>query len=169
MGTTFSSRSTLEDCLYIINMELRNKYIGLQSKMKDSAKGFSQLGDYGCLFLCLCSIAEEYNHDSRNGKDFDIMTFWLACRSKGLIGDEFFCKDQERMLELATGVKWRKRAVRGLPEVVKWNEYTVEKWYNPRTKYTHFKRRWGDTLTSSVTVKEGNIKEYYVYEAQVKD
>lgn len=146
-------------------MDIRAKYKGIQSKMKDSAKEFSLLGDYGCLFLCICSIAEEYNQDFKTGKQLDIMSFWLQCRSKGLIGEEFFCKDQTEMLKLATGVEWSKSVVEQLG-TVKDNQYTVEKWFNKETGFTHFKRRWGDTLRSSRTVNEGNIIEYYVYTAK---
>ncbi len=50
-----------------------------------------------------------------------------------------------------------------LPSVINDNQFTIEKWFNPRTKFTHFKRRFVDTLQSSVTVKEGKVIEYYIY------
>lgn len=83
--------------------------------------------------------------------------------SKGWLRTDYTCEDSLAILESATGKKFLRKIVDKLPAVVKDNEFTVEKWYNPRTKYIHFKRRFVDTLKSSITVKEGSIKEYYIY------
>lgn len=83
--------------------------------------------------------------------------------SKGWLKEDYTCENSISILNSATEKKFSRRIVEKLPDVIKDNEFTVEKWYNPRTKYTHFKRRFVDTLKSSVTVKEGKIKEYYIY------
>lgn len=143
--------------------KLKEKYIGLQTKMKKSAEEIRQFGDYSCLYLSLCSIAEEYNESHHNRYRVDILADYIACRSKGWIGDEFFVKDSTAILEYLTGVKWERKTSEKLPETVPNNTYTVEKWYNSKTKYTHFRRRWGDTITNSNTVKNGKLAQYYLF------
>ncbi len=143
--------------------KLREKYIGLQTKMLKSADDIKQFGDYSCLFLCLCSIAEEYNESHRSRYRVDILADYLACRSKEYIGDEFFVKDSTAVLEYLTGQKWKREIVESLPEPVPDNMYTVERWYNQKTRYTHFRRRWGDTLVDSNTVRNGKLTNYYLF------
>lgn len=143
--------------------KLREKYIGLQTKLKKSADDIKQFGDYSCLFLCLCSIAEEYNESHHSRYRVDILADYLACRSKGYIGDEFFVKDSTAVLEYLTGQKWKREIVETLPETVPDNMYTVERWYNQKTRYTHFRRRWGDTLVDSNTVRNGKLTNYYLF------
>ncbi len=143
--------------------KLREKYIGLQTKMLKSADDIKQFGDYSCLFLCLCSIAEEYNESHHSRYRVDILADYLACRSKGYIGDEFFVKDSTAVLEYLTGQKWKREIVESLPEPVPDNMYTVERWYNQKTRYTHFRRRWGDTLVDSNTVRNGKLTNYYLF------
>ena len=79
------------------------------------------------------------------------------------IDEQFYCVNQELILEVLTGKKWTKKIMPKLPDKVPDKMYTVEKWYNPRTNFTHFKRRAFDTLKTSVTVKEGKLVEYYTY------
>lgn len=143
--------------------ELRKKYIGLQSKLLSAKDEISQIGDYGCLYLCLCSIAEEFNESQHNGYRVDIIADYIVCRSKGWIGSDFFVKDSVSILNYLTGEKWSRKIVESLPTEMLANTYTVEKWYNPNTKYTHFRRRWGDTLKNSNTVKNGILVGYYCY------
>lgn len=145
--------------------KMREKYIGLQTKMLKSADDIKQFGDYSCLFLCLCSIAEEYNESHHSRYRVDILADYLACRSKGYIGDEFFVKDSPAVLEYLTGQKWKREIVEKLPDTVPDNMYTVERWYNQKTRYTHFRRRWGDTLVNSNTVRNGKLTNYYLFTA----
>ena len=143
--------------------EIRQKYIGLQTKMLKSADDIKLFGDYSCLFLCLCSIAEEYNESHHSRYRVDILADYLACRSKGYIGDEFFVKDSPAVLEYLTGQKWKREVVEKLPDTVPDNMYTVEQWYNQKTRYTHFRRLWGDTLVDSNTVRNGKLTQYYLF------
>ncbi len=144
-------------------MDIKQKYIGLQTKLKISADQIKLFGDYSCLFLCLCSIAEEYNESHHNSYRVDILSDYIACRSKGWIGDEFYIKNSPAILQYLTGVEWTRTISESLPKTIPDNMYTVEHWYNPATTFDHFKRRWGDTLESSNTVKNGFLKEYYCF------
>lgn len=136
-------------------MNVRERYTGIQTVMKNA-------GESGCLFLSLLSIAEEYT-----GLSVDFMVAYRKCIELGLIEKDFFCNDQEKILYEFTGMKWKKTVLKELPDhPVPENMFTVEKWYNERTGFTHFKRRGFDTLESSVTVKEGFIREYYCYEVE---
>lgn len=142
---------------------LREKYIGLQTKLKKSAEEIKLFGDYACFYLCLCSIAEEYNESHHNRQRVDILADYIFCRSKGWIGDEFFVKDSPAILNYLTGAKWAREVAEKLPATVPDNMYTVERWYNPKTRYTHFRRRWGDTLVDSNTVRNGKLTNYYLF------
>ena len=48
--------------------------------------------------------------------------------------------------------------------------YTVEKWVNLSTGRIHFRRRFVDTLTNSITVAQGKLERYYgyIYENSVR-
>lgn len=136
--------------------DVKNRYDGIQTV-------FEKAGDSGCLFLSLLSIAEEYT-----GLPVDFIVAYRKCIDLGLIEKDFFCNDQQKILYELTGEKWKKTVVKELPSLVPENMFTVEKWHNDRTGFTHFRRRGFDTLECSITVKEGYIKEYYCYEAEGK-
>lgn len=112
----------------------------------------------GCYFLTLLSIAEEFNKVKVDLID----AIWLA-RGRNLITDDYTVNDAPALLTALTGHKWVMYRVDTLPKVIADNEYTVAVWYNPRTKYKHFRRRYFDTLVSSVTVKEGSIAYYHLF------
>ena len=132
-------------------MTTKDRYTGIQSV-------FATAHDEACLFLCILSIAEEYT-----GKEIDFIYAYRTALKNELIDKTFSCLDQEKLLAMLTSRKWHKTVVKTLPGTVPVNMYTVEKWYNDRTKFIHFKRRGFDTLYNSVTVKEGSILEYYCY------
>ena len=140
----------------------KEKYIGLQSKLWSHSALLQSMGSYSCLFLSLCSIAEEYLEETGNSKKLDILEAAIGCRERGLIDEEWTCSSVE-ILDFLTGAKWGRQELKALPEKVPDNMYTVEKWYNKRTGFTHFRRRWGDTLKESVTVKEGKLVCYYAF------
>lgn len=135
-------------------MNTKERYNGIQTV-------FEKAGESACLFLSLLSIAEEYT-----GLPVDFIVAYRKCIDSGLIEKDFFCNDQEKILYEFTGKKWKKTVLKELPNPVPENTYTVEKWHNERTGFTHFKRRTFDTLESSVTVKEGSIVEYYCYSVE---
>lgn len=135
-------------------MNAKERYDGIQTVFEKAAES-------GCLFLSLLSTAEEYT-----GLPVDFIVAYRKCIDLGLIEKDFFCNDQEKILYELTGAKWKKTVLKELPSSVPENIYTVEKWYNDRTGFTHFRRRGFDTLESSVTVKEGYIKEYYCYSVE---
>ena len=131
-----------------------SRYDGIQTVFKNA-------GNSGCLFLSLLSIIEDYTR-----LPVDFIYAYNKCIAMDIIDEDFYCKDQEKILEAFTGKKWKKTVVRELPSLVPLEMYTVAKWYNKRTDYTHFRRRGFDTLNNSVTVKEGKIIEYYCYTVQ---
>lgn len=130
--------------------KIKSRYIGIQTKLKN-------IGDGGCLFLCLCSIIEEFTN-----KPIDLLTVIQQSMAKKWITDDYEVKDALELLKAFTGKKWYRREVTKLP-LIKKNEFSIEKWFNERTGFTHFRRRFVDTLVSSVTVKEGVLQEYYIY------
>lgn len=113
------------------------------------------------MFLSLLSIAEEYTN-----KQIDLIDAIRTCQSKGWLRDDFYVKDSPRILQFYTGKEWSRKSVSSLPKVIADNEYTVQIVYNRRTGFTHYKRRYFDTLHDSVTVKEGIIQGYYIYTAK---
>lgn len=135
-------------------MNVKERYKGIQTV-------FEKAGESACLLLSLLSIAEEYT-----GLPVDFIVAYRKCIELGLIEKDFYCNDQEKMLYELTGKKWKKTVVKELPDLVPENMYTVEKWHNDRTGFTHFKRRGFDTLENSATVKEGKIIEYYCYSVE---
>lgn len=133
-------------------MTVKEHYQNLQS-IFDTAHHNS------CHFLTLCSIAEE-----ATGVWVDVVRAMYLLQSKGLMDEEFYIKDDGcKVLSLLTnGRKWTRRDVETLGQIND-NDYTEAEWFNPRTKFTHFRRRYFDTLRDSVTVKEGHIVRYRIY------
>ena len=131
--------------------KLKSRYSGIQTKLL-------KIGSDGCLFLCLCSIIEEVT-----GFPCDIIGILQESLAKGWLKKDFTVSDSLALLQEYTGKKFRRVEVSTLPTEIKDNEFSIEHWFNPNTGYEHFKRRFVDTLTTSVTVKEGVIAEYYIY------
>lgn len=131
--------------------KIKSRYSGVQTRLKN-------ISDYGCFFLTLCTIIEEVT-----GKEADIIGIIQLSRQKGWLSADYTVEDSIAILNEYTGKSFKREIFETLPDTIRDNEFTIEKWFNSRTGYTHFKRRFVDTLLSSVTVKEGRIKEYYIY------
>lgn len=130
----------------------QDRYEGLQSLLK-------ACGGEGCLFLTVLSIAEDATETH-----IDLIDAIHLCLKKKWIASDFECLDSLAILNHFTpGKVWCRREVPGLLAPVRDNEYTVANYYNPGTEITHRRRRPYDTLKSSVTVREGYIKSYYIY------
>lgn len=140
-------------------MTVKERYENLQTELLAAHTD-------GCHFLTLCSIADEYRYD-HNMDYIDIIWAVRLCQSKGLLKSDFYVNDDGcRILSLLThGKKWSRKDVEVLLPIGD-NDYTEAEWFNPRTKYTHFRRRYFDTLRDSVTVAEGYIKRYRIYTVQ---
>lgn len=112
----------------------------------------------GCLFLSLCSIAEQVTN-----MHIDILSAIQHAKSEGWIdqNNDMTEASQCALLEFLTGKKWHREELSDLPNPVPDEMYTVEKWC--RAKTTHFRRRFVDTLTKSVTVARGKLSGYYGY------
>lgn len=128
----------------------QERYEGIQTLLDNC-------GSDGCLFLCVLSIAEE-----ATGKPVDLIDTIHHCIKKGWLTETFFVKDSLAILCYLTQKDWTRQSVSSLPFIGP-NDYSVAIYYNDRTRYTHYRRRSYDTLKSSVTVKEGYIRGYYVY------
>lgn len=131
--------------------DLGKRYRGIQTLLKN-------IDTDGCLFLCLCSIIEEVT-----GKPADLIMIIKTSIAKGWLSLDYEVKDALALLNCFTGKRFKRKIMPYLPTYIHDNEFSVEKWFNPDTKYEHFKRRFTDTLLNSVTVAKGYIKEYYIY------
>lgn len=131
--------------------ELKERYDGIQTKMKGIADG-------GCLLLALCSVIEE-----TTGKPADLIGIIQKSLEKKYLLTDYTVNDSLMLLEEFTGKKWIRREVKELPIVINDNDFTIEKWYNPKTKGNHFRRRFVDTVTDSNTCRIGGIECYYIY------
>lgn len=131
--------------------EIKDRYSGVQDLMKNIDSG-------GCLFLCLCTIIEEVT-----GKPADIAGIVHKSRLAGWLSSDYTVEDSLAILNFFTGKTFKRVEVSKLPDVIKDNEFTIEKWYNKTTGYDHFRRRFVDTLLNSQTVKKGKLVGYYIY------
>lgn len=134
---------------------VRDRYEGIQTVLR-------KCGESGCLFLSILSIAEEVTDVS-----FDLINTIHICLQKKWITNDFECLDSLAILNYLTGKTWIRREVTRLTRDVAYNEYTIANYFNPRTGIIHRRRRGYDTLKSSITVREGYIKSYYVYSWEV--
>lgn len=139
-------------------MTIQERYEGLQTLAL-------ALHEEGCHFLTLCSIADEWRAEHRKPY-IDLIEAIRLCQSKGYLKEGFYVYDDgTHVLSLLTnGQKWSRRDVEALP-VIRDNDYTEAIYFNPRTDFKHFRRRYFDTLSSSVTVREGYIVGYRIYTA----
>ena len=129
---------------------VKDRYEDIQSLLKGAS-------DWGCLFLSICSIAEEVT-----GKPIDFLYTLKYSREKGWLSKEYDVNDSLAILHWLTG-KSVKREVVKEKRILQDNEYLVLKYFNKRTGYTHFRREAFDTLINSVTVREGGVSQYYIY------
>ena len=109
----------------------------------------------------MCSIIEEVNE-----KPADVIGIIQKCYEKKWIKDDYTVNDSIAILNYFTCKKWKRIEEKTLPIVINDNEFTIEKWYNPKTKGNHFKRRFVDTVTNSNTCRIGGIECYYIYSYQ---
>lgn len=112
----------------------------------------------GCLFLSLCSIAEQVAN-----MHVDILSAIQYAKAEGWIdkNNDMTKASQCALLGFLTGRRWHREEFTTLPNPVPDEMYTVEKWC--RGKVTHFRRRFVDTLTHSMTVALGDLAGYYGY------
>lgn len=129
--------------------EIRKRYSGIQTFLTD-----------GCYFLSLCSIAEECT-----GIRVDILDAISHSVTHGWATSDAFINEPCKILKYLTGGKteWRLDVEPKVPEKVPEEMYVVLKYFNTRTGYTHFKRRYVDTLQDSRTVAEGKIISCYCF------
>lgn len=128
---------------------IERRYAGVQTFLSE-----------GCLFLSLCSIAEQVAN-----MHVDILSTIQYAKAERWIdtNNDMTEASQCALLGFLTGKKWRREELTELPNPVPEEMYTVEKWLNPNNGFTHFRRRFVDTLVRSVTVVMGKLTGYYGY------
>lgn len=135
----------------------RERYVGLQNIL-------TECGKYGCLYLCLASIAEE-----ATGLPVDLIKEIRIGQAAGWLAKDFTCNDSLAILTHMTGMEWTRLIVPYRlfnPEAVGEDDYTIAKWVLGRT--THFRRRSWDVYDNSNTVKRGRCDEIYMYTCKRK-
>lgn len=110
-----------------------------------------QMYESGCYFLCICKMAERYMN-----KEVDVVNVAQVAMEHGWIYRDFTVQKPDSIFSYLTG----RRPIVSMTEQKPDCEYYVECWYNSRTQFTHFKLPDWDSLTNSVTVKEGKITSY---------
>lgn len=130
-------------------LAIEKRYKGCQTFLKE-----------GCLFLSLCSIVEQVTDEP-----VDILEALAYAKQQHLIDSDNSMSESHQceFLWQLTGKRWHRVVSKALANPVPKEMYTVEKWENPRTGLTHFRRRFVDTLSNSITVKEGTLVAYYCY------
>ncbi len=131
--------------------QIKKRYNGIQSLL-------SHIGTDGCYLLSLCTIIEE-----ATAKEASILDIVRTAIDNKWMRTDFYILDPCAILRHFTKRNFKMKKLTELPSIIEDNEFTIEKWYNERTSFTHFRRRFVDTLKSSVTVKEGYITEYYLF------
>lgn len=126
--------------------QIKKKWVGVQSAWKE-----------GCFFFALLTILDE------NDIRYDLWDVTHFCIKQGYMQDDGYILDSCGLLFALTGKHYEVAIVSSLPAHIPSTWYTVEKWYNERTGYTHFRRRFVDTLKDSVTVSEGSLVAYYIF------
>lgn len=116
-----------------------------------------------CLFLCLLEIADELD------AKYNLLDVIHESRQKEWLSEDFTVRESTRILNLLTGKEYTRDVYspeefqKVLDAVMPDDWFSIEKWYNGKTGFTHFRRRFCDTLRDSQTVKHGKLVEYYVY------
>lgn len=131
-----------------------------QSSIERRYKGVQTFLIEGCLFLSLTSIAEQVAN-----MHIDLLSALQYAKAEGWIDKNNNMTEDTQCyyLEYLTSKKWHREVKKELPRSVPEEMYTVEKWLSPHTGKTHFRRRFVDTITDSITVKEGVLVAYYCY------
>lgn len=132
-------------------MQSNNIKSGIQNGL------IKNLYDYGCYFLCICYIAEKHN----KYLSVDIIKFANECIENKWLKADFTVVRPDLILGKLLGKTVTVVSVESLDNM----EYKekVNCWYNKRTNYTHFNLDDFDSLSNSVTVKEGKIISYRLF------
>lgn len=114
-------------------------------------KELEMLGKYGCGFLCLCHVF--------GISDSDIMFYFRYLKKKGVLDPDCFVNDWGKAATLMCD-EWETFRCEKSNTRDKKAAFSIEYWYNPKTKLHHFKLKDFDPLGTSQTVKEGMIESY---------
>jgi hypothetical protein len=134
--------------------------------MKEGVQDFIKaVGGEGCYALTLCRIAEiaEPLCGYPNGVE-PVTNIDLAIES-GCIKSDMTVLDGAGFLRDITGKRWTKEYKPSDYKPVE-GDYLIAEWFNKRTGKTHFTleypKKW-NSLSDSVTVREGAVRSYRLY------
>jgi hypothetical protein len=136
--------------------------------MKEGIQDFIKaIGDEGCYALTLCKIAEIAEPLSGYPDGVEPVTNIRLAVEAEYIAPDMTVLDGAAFLRDMTGRKWTKEYKPAGYKPVK-GDYLIAEWFNRRTGLTHFTLeypvKW-NSLSDSVTVKEGAIRSYRLYKA----
>ena len=132
---------------------MKSRYEGIQNKLWNMREG--------CFFLSLLSVAEEFNLEHGRGK-VDLVDAVNMAFDNNYVTSDYTVKKDCELLSKLTGRKVTKK-VTSVCGVLDDNEYSIVKYLNKEKTANHFRRRYFDVYTNSMTVKEGTIVSYYIY------
>jgi hypothetical protein len=135
--------------------------------MKQGIQDFIKtIGDEGCYALTLCEIASEY-WQRKSGIPDVFNNIENGVRA-GCIARDMTVLDGAAFLKLLTLHYWTKE-YKDAGYKPQEGDYLIAEWFNKRTGKTHFTleypEKW-NSLSNSVTVKEGSIRSYRLYRAE---
>jgi hypothetical protein len=123
------------------------------------------IGEAGCYALTLCRIMGLVKFDELGFDMADAVGFINTAISNGFIGKDMTVLDGALFLSGRMQTKWTKE-YKDPDYQPKKGDYLIAEWFNKRTGKTHFTleypEKW-NSLSDSVTVKEGYIKSYRLY------
>lgn len=119
-----------------------------------------QLQEGGCYFLSIIYIAEKHNKYLA----VDVLRYAAECIDKGWLKKDFTVIRPDLILGKLLGVRVDVISI-STGEYNKNLEHKarVNCWYNPRTGLYHFNLDDFDSLSNSVTVREGKIVSYRLF------
>lgn len=123
----------------------------------------STMGDFACYALSLCKAAELAGNAGMDAAD--AVSCVEAGIQAGYIAKDMTVLDGAAFLRLITGLNWTKE-YKEAGYKPRAGDYLIAEWFNKRTGKTHFTleypEKW-NSLSNSITVKEGAISSYRLY------
>lgn len=114
------------------------------------------LASDGCYFLAICELGERIAH-----RPVDVVETAVVAIKSEWVTSAFKVMHPDKLLEFITDRKFKVSSPTEKPAGCM---YYVEKWHNNRTGFDHFRLHDWDSLTNSVTVREGYIEDYRIFE-----
>ena len=121
-----------------------------------------QLQESGCYFLSLLHIAEK----NSPYLSVDVIRFAIECIENKWLETDFTVKRPDKILGRLLGTEVTVVAIsieeKGVLQTMDYKAI-VNYWYNPATGLYHFNCEDWDSLTNSITVRDGHIIGFRVF------